>query len=300
MKLLSALLIIFSLFIFNIQQAKSQEPAAYLVYDDFNLYHTSKDSSALVFVNMAYVRSEPSSKAELLDSIPLGTEVKFVEELSLNPISLRGMYLPWHKIEYQKANQKKTGFIWLGLLSLDHVQNKKSGETFMYGFAWKSNEELENYYWVEAKILNTNKELLASKSFPYYPSEQSYTLSELNTKPGLNYAKSIYAIKFLGEACGIASEENYFAWDGEQFTTLPKTTSVSDAGVFYYAEELVFPKKHQLGNDVILKISEEGEAEFEEEANPEEEINFKISKKEETYQRNGNAYLKVSERTIQK
>lgn len=299
MKYFSTLLFLFTLLSLHPQQLKAQEAAAYLVYDDFNLYHTSKDSSALVFVNMAYVRSEPSSKSELLDSIPLGTEVKFMEESSLNPISLRGMYLPWHKIEYHKDNQKKSGFIWLGLLSLDHELNKKSGETFLYGFAWKSNEELENYYWVEAKILNKNKEMIASKSFPYYPGEQSYTLGELNTKPGLNYAKSIYAIKFLGEACGIASEENYFAWDGEQLTTLPKTTSVSDAGVFYYAEELVYPNAHKLGKDIILKRSEEGEAEYEEDANPEDEIKFKVSKKEETYQRNGNAYLKVSERTIQ-
>jgi len=298
MKFYAYLLFLTAVLYLNIKPAYSQEAAAYLVYDDYNLYHTAKDSTALVFVNMAYVRDEPSSKSNLIDSIPLGTSVKFIDEQGLNPTSLRGMYLPWHKVEYQSNKQKKTGYIWLGLLCLDKVVDSKSGNTFMYGFAWKSNEESEDYYWVEAKVLDKNKTIINSKSFPYYPGGQSYTNGELSSGKDIPNTKNIYSIKFLGEACGISSEDNLFSWDGLNFTTLPKTVAVSDAGVFYYSEELILPNKHKLGKDIILKVSEEGEVEEYDDSDLDAELIYKVKKKEETFQWDGSIYKKVSERTL--
>ena len=291
-------LILFILILLFSVKAKSQEePAAYLVNSDFNLYHTTKDSTALIFSNIAYIRSQPTSKSSLIDSLPIGTEVKFMEEDGLNPTSLRGMYLPWHKVEFNMNHEKKTGYIWIGLLSLDYTIDPSTGQTFMYGFAWKSPEE-SNYYWVEAKVLDKNRKLIGNKGFAYYPGEQSYTSGELLEPMGIEHAKNIYTINFMGEACGIASENNLFSWDGAQFRSLPKLTGVSDAGVFYYIEELIFPKDHKLGNDIILKTIEEGEAEEYELDNPTDEIKFKVSKKQETFKFDGNAYNMIAEKKL--
>ncbi|OYD44207.1 hypothetical protein CHU00_18105 [Sphingobacterium cellulitidis] len=274
-----------------------EEPAAYVVNDEYNLYLTQKDSTALVFANMAYIRKEPSTKSELKDSISIGTEVKFLDDVGLNPMSLRGMYLPWQRVEYKKDNQVKTGYIWLGLLSLGHTYDKSSNNLFMYGFAWKSNEVNENYYWVETKVLDKDRQLLGTNSFPYYPGGQSYTTAELQKNTGLEDAKRIYSIKFLGEACGIASEYHALAWNDQGFIPLPKTSSVSDAGVFYYSEELIYPNQHKKGKDIILKRIEEGEAD-EDQLDSNEEIQFQVKIKEETFQKNGNTFQKIAERSL--
>ncbi len=279
-------------------KAQDQEPAAYAVDATYNLHHTQKDSTSLVFVNMAYIREEPTAKSNLIDSIPLGTPVKFLDEDGLNATSIRGMYLPWYKIEYQLNNTKKTGYIWLGLLSIDSKIDPKSGNKFLYGYAWKSEDEYGNYYWVEAKALDKNKQLISSISFPYYPGEQSYSYSEIVENDGLPNTKFLYSIKFLGEACGIGSEDNMFAWNGQNFTALPKTVSVSDAGVYYYGEELVLPNQHKQGKDIILKLTEQGETEDYDEVESLEELEFTIIKTEETYQWNGTSYKKIGVKTI--
>src|SRR5690606_22002314 len=100
------------------------------------------------------------------------------------------MYLPWYKIEYLSNNQKKSGYIWLGLLTLDKIYDKESGHTFCYGFAWKSNEYENEYYWVESKVLDKNNNLVGSKSFAYYPGGQSYTTAALKTGSGIPNAKN--------------------------------------------------------------------------------------------------------------
>jgi hypothetical protein len=293
-------LLLFFAFIFTTIDinAQEQEPAAYVIYDEYNLYHTSKDSIALVFVNMAYVREQPTSKSNLLDSIPLGTKVKFIEEQGLNPTSLRGMHLPWHKIEYITNNQENSGYIWLGLLTLDKIYDQKSGNTFLYGFSWKSNELENEYYWVEAKMLDKNNNLINSKSFPYYPGGQSYTTASLTKDSGIPNSKNIFSVNFHGEACGISSEQNSLSWDGSTFTTLPKTVAVSDAGVFYYSEELLLPNKHKLGKDIILKICEEGEVQEYDDTDPEAELKYTVKKKEETYKWDGKEYAKTMVKEI--
>lgn len=276
--------------------AQEEEPAAYVVNNEFNLYQASKGNKALVFVNNAYIRSEPTSKSSLIDSIPLGTTVEFVDDDGLNPTSLRGMYLPWHKIQYQSENKSKTGYIWLGLLSLNQTVDSLSGNTFIYGFDWKSQENDNPYYWVEAKVLDKHKSLIGQQSFAYYPGDQSYCSAELTAGMGIPNALNTYSIRFNAEACGIATETYNLSWNGTKFTTLPKTTSVSDAGVFYYDENLIYPNNHRLGNQIILKQCEEGEAENYEETDT--EIQYTIKKREETYQFDGNTYQKIAEKII--
>ena len=276
----------------------AQEPAAYAQDDNFNLYHTFKDSSARVFVNMAYIRTEPSSKSQLQDSLALGTPVTFLDDEGYHATFIRGMELPWHRIQYQADGKTRTGYIWLGLLSIDQQVDAKTGQLFMYGFAWKSNDPNDAYYWVEAKVLDKNLQLLNTKGFPFYHAEQSYSMSELQQGNSIATAKQTYSIRFLGEACGISSIHQALAFDGKQLILLPRTSSVSDAGVYYYDEELKFPKKHQLGKDIVLKTIETGEAEDYDMDNPPEELKYKISKVEETYQWDGQLYRKVAEKKI--
>ena len=106
---------------------------------------------------------------------------------------------------------------------------------------------------------------------------------------GLQNVKQIIRIEFLGEACGIPSEYNYVAWTGQRLVDLPSRYSVSDAGVFYYDEKILFPSEHGKNNQLIYKYIEEGEAIDDDAENP----NFKITKKSEEFLWNGNSFEKL-------
>lgn len=282
--LASLFLISFLCFQSQFTFAQEEEPAAFVVADDYNLWYVNTEKEAAIFANMAYVRKMPSTKSALVDSIPMGTPIRFLENGGYNAMQLRGMYLPWYKIAYEVNNQQKTGYIWIGLVSLDKKVDPATGNTFLYGIAWHNNEE--NYDWVEAKVFDKNQQLIAKSSFANYRGEQSYTTSELIDSENLKDSKLIYNVNFSGEACGIPTTNYGFAWDGMDLNVLPKISSVSDAGVYYYSEELEFPKKHKMGNQLIIKKMEEGEVIDD----TKEELEFNIKKSEERYSWDGKKY----------
>lgn len=270
----------------------AREARAYIEEDTFTIWNVSDKKEAVIFANMAYIREEPNSKSLLLDSLPVGSAIKFIGNGAYNQTFIRGMELPWYHIEYTVNNKKKKGYIWLGLVSLDVKKDPKTGNQFIYGFPWKSNEEDNIYYWCELKVLDASKKVIASKSFPFYHNEQSYTIAEFTEPNGTPEAKSIYSIQFLGEACGISTQVFNFAWTGNKLIDLPKTTSVSDAGVFYYSEELLFPNQHKKGKKLIVKAIEEGESETDINDETVSEIKYKVKKSEETYEWDGTNYVK--------
>lgn len=71
---------------------------------------------------------------------------------------------------------------------------------------------------------------------------------------------NIYSLSLLGEACGIPSTTKYFSWHNNTLTEIIETTTVSDAGVYYYDEEVQFPNEHRGNTQLVVKKIEEGEA----------------------------------------
>ncbi len=285
--LLVTLLCLFSV----CQQAQAQdEPAAYEVLaNQANFWNPHADKPASIFVNMAYIRQEPSSRSQLIDSLAIGTPITFLNDEAINPTLIRGMLLPWQRIRYHKNNHAKEGYIWIGSVSLDQQRDEQSGLTFMHGFAWASVQDENNYYWVEAKVLDKQNQLLHSKGFAYFPSDQSYTTMELHNNRGLQHSKNILEIFFSGEACGISTETFNLSWNGSQLYELPKTMGVSDAGIFYYGEELKYSKQKVEGKQLIFKDIIQGEV-IDETA---EEPKYKETKKQERYTWDGQKYQQL-------
>ena len=285
--------LVFLIIITNIQITKAQD-SLYTEETSPNLYHFNIDSITYVFVNMANIREQANPNSALIDSISLGTPVKIIQENSQTFTEIKGMKLPWIKIEYQVNNQKKKGYIWAGLLSLDTKIDQKTGNKFIFGIAWKSNEIVKPYYWVEAKVLSKENNLLASNSFPYYPFYQGYAYANLENTNSILNSENIYSITFTGEACGIPTNTFQLAWNNNKLIPLPSLTSVSDAGIYYHEEELIFPQDHKKGKDLLYKRIEEGESEEDINDDSASEIKYKIKKSEEIYQWNGDKWVLLS------
>jgi hypothetical protein len=230
-----------------------EQPAAYAVNQEFNLWNFQIGDTAYVFADIAYIRDNANTKAKLLDSLAEGTMVVIKSE-GYNGNTIRGFYAPWYKISYIKDNIKQEGFIWLGLLALNSIYNQDQ-EQFLYGFKkYKAATESNNsYYDAEIKVLNKEKKCIARASYEAEVNQQTGTETKILGGMGLKNIKNIHRSAFLGEACGIATQYYYFAWNGHDLIHFPDKMSISDAGVFYHDETLLFPSEHKGDPTTIYK-----------------------------------------------
>ncbi|WP_316822620.1 hypothetical protein [Pedobacter gandavensis] len=263
---------------------RAQEaPAAYVVAEEFNIWNKRINDTACVFADVAYLRDYPGLKGKLLDSLTAGTKVVIKSE-ALNNTFLKDFYAPWYKVEYTIGKQKRSGFIWLGLLALGSSRDQ-DGQLWMYGYNKypnRSNDEA-NLALCEIKILDPSLRLVGRTTFLTEKGGQTYTEGKILNNMGLIGLQRIFRIGFLAEACGIASNHYYIGWTGTEFIDLPGKSSVSDAGVSYYEEKLLFPSEHKLASDLIIKDITEGEV-----IDPDQkELTYKVSKKREKYLWNG-------------
>ena len=247
----STLLLLFSILSLMVQA--QEEPAAYAVQQEYNLWNFQKWDTAYVFADMAYIREYPNLQAQVIDSLSHGNQLVINSE-GYNGDIIRGFYAPWHEVKYIKDNQQKTGFIWLGLLALNGSKNNE-GELFIYGFKKfkPATAYTHDYYESELKVFNNQEELITKETFHAELNSQTGTETKLLPGMGLENIQNIHRIGFLGEACGISSQYYYFAWNGKNLIHFPDKMTISDAGVFYYEETILFPSEHTGDPSMIYK-----------------------------------------------
>lgn len=259
--------------------------------DDFNLWNIEKGQTASVFVEKAYIRSGPGLNMKVVDSLTLGENVT-IASAPFKGNTIKNFYAPWYQISYHSDGQLKQGFIWLGLLALGK-QTDKDGLQFLFGFERfikQQNEEQQDHYLTTVKLLDAQDSLITSQSYPFVFSGQLSSQSKLLPAMGLNNVKQILRMEFLSGACAVPTEYNYMAWTGQKLINLPSRYSVSDAGVFYYDEKILFPSEHKRNNQLIYKYIEEGEAKDDSTLDPD----YRISKREEYFQWDGDKFVKLT------
>lgn len=236
-----------------------EQPAAYALNEEYNLWNLQKGDTTYVFAEMAYIREYADTKSKLVHSLQEGKMV-IIKSDGYNGSTVRGFYAPWHKISYVKDNVKKEGFIWLGLLALNSIQNQ-DGEQFIYGFKKfrPSTENSASYYDAEIKVFDREKKVIARASYQAEVNDQTGTDTKILGAMGLKNIKNIHRSAFLGEACGIATQYYYFAWNGQELIHFPSKMTISDAGVFYRDETILFPSEHKGDPTMIYKKIVEAE-----------------------------------------
>ena len=256
-----------------------EQPAAYALVDEYNLWGVNKGDEAHVFADVAYIRDYPSLKGKILDSLTVGTPITIRSD-GYNQMLIKDFYAPWHKVEYHINGKLKQGFIWLGLVALK-ANRDKEGQLWLYGFNKYTNrsKDEEDLSLCEVKLLDQDNQYLGKTSYLVALNGQSYTESKVLGNMGLEGLKAIHRVAFMSGACGVPSDYYYLGWTGTDFIRLPGKSSVSDAGVFYYEEKLLFPSEHQLEPNLIIKDIIEGEV-IDDSA---EELNYKETKKREKY-----------------
>ena len=247
------------LFLIVLGSHGQQEPAAFAIDEQFTLWNFQKSDTAYVFAEVAYVRDQPNLQAPIVDSLSQATPVTIMSEAYYGS-TVRGFYAPWQEINYEKDNQRRKGYIWIGLLAL--IKNtSQNGEIFIYGLKRypPSSEYSSQYYDTELKVFNNQMELIAKESFHAQVDGQTGVQAKVLPPMGLKNIQNIYRIAFLSEACGIPTLYYYYVWNGTKLIRFPDRMSVSDAGVFFIDEQILFPSEHQDDPSIIFKNRTVGE-----------------------------------------
>lgn len=270
--------------------AKAQEkPAAYALDEEYNLWNFQKADTAYIFADLAYIRDYPNLEAGVIDSLTQGNQV-IIKSVAYRGNTIRGFYAPWHEISYIKDNQQKKGFVWLGLLALNGSKNNE-GELFICGLKKfrPSTAYSPSYYESELKIFDKEQMFITKEIFHANINGQSGIETKILPGMGLQNIRNIHRLGFLGEACGIASQYYYFAWNGTNLIHFPEKMSVSDAGVFYHQENILFPSEHKGDSSMIYKNIIDAENTSE---NP-DDLKYKETKSQKKYTWDGKVLSEI-------
>lgn len=233
-------------------------------YVEHNLWNAEAGDTFMIFADKAYIRREPSLQAAITDSLTIGSSVILTDEKAGSPLMMKGIVAPWKKVHYSVAGKERKGYIWLGLLALKHCS--KDSTDFLYGIdkvKTDASDEKPVRYFIQVKAVNQQSRLLDMKEFSvpgsvYAVSTEGKVLSDM----GLEKLSSILRISFSGdsgEARGIPTDYYYFGWTGSKFLLLPGKSVVSESGIFYYGDTLLYPKETGGEPGKIIKLTLDGE-----------------------------------------
>lgn len=253
MKKLNIVLILFFVFInvsFTLSNSKIQESCIYT-------FNFQKGTETYIFGEKVNVRKTDSINSKVITVLPIATKIKILERSEKYYVN-NGYKEYWYLIEYGQA---MTGYVWGGMLSLNYYRD---GE---YIFLTAVNSfSIKNGLGGETRLVKNGK-LLSTVIFkPHYfdltdPPVYGYRVFSKLYSNGkkLKNVDSVYEIGFQYEACGYPNGSVYIARIKNKLVKLLKITSVAEAGVFHYDEEIIFPDGAAGKEDRIIVIKTEAE-----------------------------------------
>ncbi|MBC9931796.1 SH3 domain-containing protein [Chitinophaga qingshengii] len=253
------------LFVCFSQHLFAQDTPDFSDMRSWSLYVNGDSTDRYIFSDTAYIRVSPDTKQAPIDTLLAGDNIT-VTAIMPNGLTIRGIRGPWLKIAYHKNGESRNGYIWQGLVSCAPL--RRGDLKFVYGIERRfdsvavSGNQRDTFpkYQVRLKVVQ-NGVLLAKTAFSIWNDESAnFSYGKVMSGMGLTNVQHIVVLSFSGEACGIPTNDYYFAWtkDG-QLVSLPNKTNVGDAGAFYHSEEFTFPNEKNGQPDMIvwnLEVSE--------------------------------------------
>ncbi|MDR6337975.1 hypothetical protein HNQ91_000997 [Filimonas zeae] len=225
------------------------------------LYNSSETRDSLVILaDTAYVRSKPSTSGEKMAALEAGRKVWPVQEEESQRIS--GFDAPWVRVKFVNSGGViSEGYIWKGLTAFGSYL--RNDVRFLYGLdhglAGADKGDFRHYF-AKVRVLDLQGKPLATKIWQLNSSEAtSFTEGKVFGAMGLDSIIAIARFYFTGEACAIPDDYYYFGWNGTELLSLPGKTDISDAGVFYHGEQLLFPSEKGGSPGKIIKLLEDEE-----------------------------------------
>ncbi|NML72429.1 SH3 domain-containing protein [Chryseobacterium sp. RP-3-3] len=230
-----------------------------MMYAD-GVFSFEENKPQKVFTNWTRVRKEADVKSQVIDSLQTNQQVIILKkEEAILRLGERGAN--WYKVSYQKGDAVSEGYIWGGNLSVGY--RNKNGYDFLFGLSKTVDRKSKEYKGTEKqniagiKVMEGNA-LIDEVYFDTGRGEElSYATFTIESGHKLQNVELTLKAMVSGEACGIASYNQYVLFRDKKLVALPQLTNVGDADVYYHSEEFVFPNdKGGIPNAFIFKMEE--------------------------------------------
>lgn len=245
------------------------------------------DAVVRLFSDRVNLRSEPSTKANVVATLPIGSELTVLGE-PVGNYTASGFSAPWYRVK-SVAKPSVEGYVWGGLLAIAAIDFEDSGKKLalvagITGFA-------EFNFAGECRVLSEGQ-IVAKIPFKWIATimneEKNYFYSakieELPWK-GTQDIRRVFQIFCGYDACGYTRGNLLFFWNGREIITGPTAEEVSEAGVFHVESVFVFPGAEGLGEKSLLLRTITSE-----EADSENGVAASAKKVETLYSWNGKAW----------
>lgn len=247
--LLTTLAILAAIFVFG----QDTNPESWM-RSDGSLEGFVVGNSYFTMVSDANLREKSNTQSNVITKLPIATSVEIIS-VSMDSLLLRGVKLPWVQVR-TKTTPEKTGYLWGGFLALANIQTPNeeympnAGVQYLTGVV--AYDEAKHQITVQVRAAKDGKELskcefMTNGDLSYYPSFE--VIFESFPK-----VKAVLSVNYYYPACGYPSGNNLLFWqENNQMTKVLETSSVSDGGVFYDAEEFILPSQRGgIGDHIVV------------------------------------------------
>jgi len=259
--LLTTLAILAATFLF----AQDANPDSWM-HSDGSLEGFVVGNRYFTLVSDANLREKSSTQSNVIMKLPIAASVEIIS-VSTDSLLLRGVKLPWVMVR-TKTTPERTGYLWGGFLALANIQTPNeeympnAGVQYLTGVV--AYDEAKHQITVQVRAAKNGIELskcefMTNGDLSYYPSFE--VVFESFPK-----VKAVLSVNYYYPACGYPSGNNLLFWqENNQMTKVLETSSVSDGGVFYDAEEFILPSQRGgIGDHIVVTHDH---SEFEEKGN---------------------------------
>jgi len=229
------------------------------VYAD-GVFGFEENKAQKIFTDWTRVRLDPGVNTQVVDSLQTNQQVMILKKEE-TVLKLGERAANWYKISYQKGENTLEGYIWGGNLCVGY--RNKNGYDFLFGLSKTIDRKNKEYNQIEKQNIAGIKVLEGNTLIDevYFDTGKGEELSSasFNIESSHKLQNVEFTLKAMvsGEACGIASYDQYVLFKDKKLITLPQLMNVGDAGAFYHSEEYVFPNdKGGVPNAFILKVED--------------------------------------------
>lgn len=200
-------------------------------HDDYllSIHEFEPGSTQYLFGNRVVLRDGPSKDALSMDTLDAGEEIKIVEKTQLYE-NYGGVEWPWYRVNVDD----KTGYILSGLISFNNVACEK-------GKYLVSMRKTEDKAYARYRYLKNDGTLIEGET----ELETWMFTAEVKDDPGLETIDDVLYISYYADACGVNGGGIYLFNDGEKLIEAIRLNSVSEAGLFWHHEQLIFPNDEE-------------------------------------------------------
>ena len=226
------------------------------------------NAQTCVYTETAPVYSSNSTDASIIATLKLGTPVTVVSNSDEDKQKINGYSACWCSVKFSLNGTEGKGYMWGGHLAVACIKDPgQSDDLYIYGISAYDSSK----YQYDAKIKYLKNGALVSftdvdvvSAGWFGPGEYGYCIGgEMFGKHGFAGVDQILRLEFRYEACGYENTDKYIFRCGDKLSEEIVSTNVSEAGVFHFESDVIFPgAKNSIPNTVVKtgKSSEFDEA----------------------------------------